>query len=215
MQEKYAELVKELSKELDARLIQHRQESWGNVPYLDGATVIMQANRIFGFGNWERKLIIPPTKTDEGYYCAMKIRVKIPEVGFIEHEDVGYCSKTGNEEAAIKGCVTDAMKRCFRAFGAQFGNELEAERSTPTEAHKQSAKREGSNAETVPGTLVDFWATEGERHPWEVEFLPDGNEESDVLPCYVSKIAFPKGKHVTCTIVTSAAGKRYIKSMQA
>lgn len=209
----YREFVQALSEKLDETLIRKREETWGEVPYLDGSTVISQANKFFGFGRWERTITIPPTKIGiekEGYFCALRVKVNIPEHGECVHEDVGYCrvSKEDGDESAIKGCVTDALKRCLRAFGAQFGNELMAE-------EKETVKSENGKRQDikVEGFIMDYIATDGEPYPWEVEFIENGKEETQVLPFWGKTESLKKERPATFIITTSASGRRYIKSI--
>jgi DNA recombination protein Rad52 len=95
--------------------------------------IVETANRIFGFGGWQREIRrLEKVYQDEtegvysvGYLCEYRVRV-----GDIVHEDVGFGSSSNQpdlaqaHEMAVKGAVSDAIKRCFRAFGDQFGLSL-------------------------------------------------------------------------------------------
>lgn len=118
----------ELSKPLDATRVRQRQAGGGrSVSYLEGYDVINTANRIFGFEGWalaEPKIVFFAGVGQHGAYSAT---VSV-HVGDTWRGDVGFGIVQGPSpdahDVAIKGAVTDAMKRAFRTFGAQFGNDL-------------------------------------------------------------------------------------------
>lgn len=108
--------------------------------YLEGHTVISQANRIFGFDGWGYDVVSVqlheidtkdkkgnPTKA-YGYSATVTVTVN----GAPPRTDVGFNTvaewRSGYHpdahDTAMKGAVTDAMKRALRSFGHQFGNGL-------------------------------------------------------------------------------------------
>ncbi len=137
-----------LTQPLDPRLIARRQAGRGQtVAYLEGHQAINQANRIFGHGRWGAELVGPvgyrelvrvDRRTGEtqsvGMYWAT---VRVRSAGCVPRSDVG-CAFTTDEspeahDTAIKGAVTDAMKRALRQLGDQFGNAL-YDRNGPSRA---------------------------------------------------------------------------------
>ena len=131
------EQIAELKKPLDESRIQRRKAQFGTVEYLQTHDIIARANEIFGFGGWQREIKrLEKIYQEEvegvynvGYLCEYRIKV-----GDIVHEDVGFGSSANQHdlaqahETAVKGAVSDAIKRCFRAFGGQFGLGLGVER---------------------------------------------------------------------------------------
>ncbi|MFQ5794578.1 MAG: RAD52 family DNA repair protein [Candidatus Bipolaricaulia bacterium] len=125
--------IQELKKPLDERRVEKRQAKFGMVQYLPTYDIIERANEIFGFGGWQREIIrLEQVYEEEGegfhnvaYLCESRIRV-----GDIVHEDVGfgsaihYSEVASAHEKAVKSSVSDSLKRCFRAFGSQFGLSL-------------------------------------------------------------------------------------------
>ena len=126
-----------LGQPLDPALISQRKGRGGRVfDYLEGHAVIDQANRIFGFGGWGYELVGDVTlrqvetvdaQTDEvkvasGYSAPVRVTV----AGALPRADIGVHPVTEDtldgHDTAIKGAVTDGMKRAFRSFGIQFGN---------------------------------------------------------------------------------------------
>ena len=119
----------------------------GVLSYIPGHIAIDTANDIFGFDGWSTEIlslkeinrqsyIKPPYKHGDkekpmisiAYLCTMRLTV-----GDSIHEDTGFGDGVAGDtpsgmsaaiELASKEAVTDAIKRCLRAFGNQFGNSL-------------------------------------------------------------------------------------------
>ena len=122
----------ELEKPVDPKLVKTRKVQGRDVSYLEGYVVIDQANRIFGFDGWSYD-VRHVSALNFGGQVAYEAIVTV-QVGAVGRSDVGYClAQAGQNQAqahpaqhemAAKGAVTDALKRAFRSFGAQFGNSL-------------------------------------------------------------------------------------------
>ena len=128
-------------------------------PYLPTWRVIEQANRVFGYSGWSFALVGTPSavqkfqsdgKAERTLYTAV-VRV---EAHGRNATDIGTCMTTSDapesHEMAIKGAVSDGMRRAFRSFGPQFGNQLyDKEDRTPAdrEAKRKEAEAAGSDAE--------------------------------------------------------------------
>ena len=126
-----------LGQPLDPELVsQRRGRGNKSFDYLEGHAVIDQANRIFGFGGWGyelagdvtlRRIETVDKQTGEvtvslGYSAPVRVTV----AGALPRTDIGVHPVTEDNfdghDTAIKGAVTDGMKRAFRSFGVQFGN---------------------------------------------------------------------------------------------
>ena len=126
-----------LGQPLDRALVSQRKGRGGRTfDYLEGHTVIDQANRIFGYGGWGYELVGDVTlrrietvdpqtgevKTSLGYSAPVRVTV----AGALPRTDLGVHPVTEDNfdghDTAMKGAVTDGMKRAFRSFGVQFGN---------------------------------------------------------------------------------------------
>ena len=126
-----------LGQPLDPALASQRKGRSGkSFDYLEGHIVIAQANRIFGYGGWGYDLVGDVTlrrietvdpqtgevKVDQGYSAPVRVSV----AGALPRTDVGVhpvAEETfDGHDTAIKGAVTDGLKRAFRSFGVQFGN---------------------------------------------------------------------------------------------
>ena len=134
-----ASVTEKLAQPLDASLVSQRKGR-GNrsFSYVEGRTVIDQANRIFGFGGWGHELVggvtlreLDQVNTQTGEVKrirAYSATVKVTVPGAPSRTDVGFqpvSDETAEgHETAFKGAVTDALKRALRTFGAQFGNAL-------------------------------------------------------------------------------------------
>lgn len=222
MPKTYKEIVAELEKDLDEDLVATRPTQWGEVAYLETHTAIRQANRIFGFGGWERVITQQPTKVGDGYQAAVRVTVHLPDekghVRHITHEDVGYrkLTREGGEETAIKGAVSDALKRCLRAFGAQFGLDigLHEDEDEPKPIHPAKP-----DERKIKATIKSVTKTVGEtKWPYEIEFLPQESRggATEILPAYVHELdTLLKPNDVAMlTITRSRAGNAYIKSVE-
>ena len=126
-----------LGQPLDPALASQRKGRAGrSYDYLEGHVVIEQANRIFGFGGWGyelagdvtlRRIETVDTQTGEvkvslGYSAPVRVTV----AGALPRTDIGVHpvaeDTLDGHDTAMKGAVTDGMKRAFRSFGVQFGN---------------------------------------------------------------------------------------------
>ena len=132
-------VTKALAQPLDPALVSQRRGRGNRTfAYLEGHVAIDQANRIFGYGGWGHELVgdvalrevesLDP-KTGEvtrAYAYSAVVRVTVP--GAPPRTDVGFHPVTEEtaegHDTAIKGAVTDGMKRGLRTYGQQFGNGL-------------------------------------------------------------------------------------------
>ena len=134
-----ASVTDKLAQPLDASLVsQRRGRGNRSVSYLEGRTVIDQANRIFGHGGWGHEVVgdvtlryLDQVNTQTGEIRrirAYSATVKVTVPGAPPRTDVGFQpvadETVEGHETAFKGSVTDALKRALRTFGAQFGNSL-------------------------------------------------------------------------------------------
>ena len=126
-----------LRQSLETALVSQRKGRGGkSFDYLEGHVVIDQANRIFGYGGWGYELVGDATlrrietvdtstgevKVSLGYSAPVRVTV----AGALPRTDIGFNAvaedNADGHETAIKGAVTDGMKRALRSFGVQFGN---------------------------------------------------------------------------------------------
>ena len=161
----------ELARPLDPALVSQRRGRAGKtLSYIEGHVAIAQANAIFGFGGWGFEVAGDVTlrqieAVDRGTgevtrtlaYSA-PVRVTVP--GAPPRTDVGFHSVTDEtadgHETAIKGAITDGMKRALRSFGDRFGNGLYG--GHPTSVQSGSAD---SLAPSLRATLVRLGVMQG------------------------------------------------------
>lgn len=129
-----------LNAKLNGEAVKQRKQGGAQLSYLEGYTAIENANRIFGYGNWQGRILSmvkvddKPVKRDnkDGYYVAYTVeyeatvydeshthKVAFTDIGF--GSGTSYVSLGDATESATKEAVTDAMKRTLRNFGNQFG----------------------------------------------------------------------------------------------
>ena len=164
-----------LSEPLDPSLVSERQGRGGRTfSYIEGHTVIDQANRIFGLGGWGfevagevslRVIDCVDSKTGEVrriHAYSAPVRVTVP--GAPPRTDIGFhvvAEETGDgHDTAIKGAVTDGMKRAFRSFGEAFGNGLYGDQPAAGGPSKRSSATD-SLAPALRSTLLRLGMMQG------------------------------------------------------
>ncbi len=144
-------VTKALSQPIDLGIVSQRRGRAGMVyHYLEGHTVIDQANRIFGHGGWGYELVGDVTlrrfetvdprtgevKKSSGYSAPVRVTV----AGAPSRIDVGFHAvaeeNPDGHDTALKAAVTDGLKRAFRSFGGQFGNDFYADDFDPASAYQ-------------------------------------------------------------------------------
>ncbi|MYC37864.1 MAG: hypothetical protein F4X66_13275 [Chloroflexi bacterium] len=153
-------VVSALEQPLDPALVS-RRDGRGNrsYEYIEGHTVIDQANKIFGYGGWGydlvgdvslRRIEKVDVRTGEvkvNYAYSAPVRVSV--VGAPPRTDIGFHVVTEDtpegHETAAKGAVTDGLKRALRSFGDRFGNGLYGDQpSANGRAGAQSSNARGN-----------------------------------------------------------------------
>ena len=156
-----------LGQSLDPALVSQRKGRGGkSYDYLEGHAVIDQANRIFGFGGWGyeltgdvtlRRIETVDARTGEVTVAsAYSAPVRVTVAGALPRTDIGVHpvaeDNIDGHDTAIKGSVTDGLKRAFRSFGLQFGNGFYGDQATsgsspqPQRVPAQSQPRTGNGA---------------------------------------------------------------------
>ena len=129
-----------MAQALSAAQIKQRSIGRGQtIDYIPGSAVINNANRIFGPGSWCMKWI--------GHYYDLTAELMGPEYkgartiaqrgqlyiyDELVAEDIGTGTLLVSDpnrihaevDSAVKGALTDCMKRCWRIFGSQFGSDV-------------------------------------------------------------------------------------------
>lgn len=171
------EQVRQLKEALDESRVKQVSTGGRSADYLETYDIIDAANRIFGFDGWSFELIdVSPMSAanrdgeSRGVLFVAKGKLTVGGVSRIDvgTNDVSYRRDSGEAtpdsfETAIKGAVSDCLKRCFRTFGNQFGNSLydkqrpkgpRQQRATPAATPPPAAPKK---EKTVDDLLV--WAT--------------------------------------------------------
>ena len=143
-----------LEQPLDPTLVSHRQGR-GNrqYQYIEGHTVIDEANRIFGYGGWGYELVgdvslrrvekVDVSTGELRVTFAYSAPVRVTVNGAPPRTDIGFHIVTEDNpdghETAAKGAVTDGLKRALRSFGTRFGNGLYGDQ--PATSSRPGAQR--------------------------------------------------------------------------
>ena len=154
-----------LGQPLDPALASQRKGRAGrSYDYLEGHVVIEQANRIFGYGGWGyelagdvtlRQVETVDTQTGEVTTAsAYSAPVRVTVAGALPRTDIGVHpvaeDTLDGHDTAIKGAVTDGMKRAFRSFGVQFGNGFygdQPQASNPPQPQRVPAQANGNSGQ--------------------------------------------------------------------
>ena len=133
------EQIEILNEELNSNRIKTREKGNINLSYIEGFDVIDTANKVFGFGNWSYSIskldqVSQELNQNQNNVVCYKavVQIQIHNTNHtldVNRQDVGFGtgvakSLADSHENAAKEAVTDAIKRCFRSFGNQFGNSL-------------------------------------------------------------------------------------------
>ena len=155
-------VVNALQQPLDPALVSQRQgraNRWYD--YIEGHTVIDQANRIFGYGGWGYELVgdvslrrIEKVDVSTGQLrvtFAYSAPVRVSVNGAPSRTDIGFHIVTEDtpegHDTACKGAVTDGLKRALRSFGDRFGNGLYGDQPS---ANGRGNARQGSQRSQAP-----------------------------------------------------------------
>ena len=143
-----------LQAPLEPARISTRKKQGVTLRYVEGHDVIDRANAIFGFHGWEYGV----TKVDyvgNVWVATVLLTALTPDGERVTREDVGVgipasprdsAPSPDANETAIKGAVTDALKRALRTFGNAFGNSLYDKEDHAKEDETPPAARPSSPA---------------------------------------------------------------------
>ncbi len=166
-----------LSAKLSSANVKERKQAGRTLSYIEGWVAIAEANRIFGFSEWDRETVdlrqlCPPYKNSNQNnvvnYMA-KVRVTVRANGdVVVREGCGFGSGIDKDEgqaheSAIKEAETDAMKRALMTFGNPFGLALYDKSQENVEAAPQEAPKQ-KRVEAVPKPSVDSWIEQQRAH---------------------------------------------------
>jgi DNA repair and recombination protein RAD52 len=133
------EQIEVLNSQLDNARVKTREKGNINLSYIEGFDVIDTANKVFGFGNWSYSIskldqVSQELNQNQNNVVCYKavVQIQIHNTNHtldVNRQDVGFGTGVAKSladahEGAAKEAVTDAIKRCFRSFGNQFGNSL-------------------------------------------------------------------------------------------
>ena len=173
--------------------------------YLEGHAVIDQANRIFGYGGWGYELVgdvtlrqvetVDPQTGEVKVSLGYSAPVRVTVAGALPRTDTGVHPVTEDNldghDTAMKGAVTDGMKRAFRSFGVQFGNGFygdQAPRSAPQpERVATQAKANGKPAQAMSNDRSESQAEMLRRRLFEIA-AEQGLDEDQVRSAVVDRM---------------------------
>ncbi len=152
--------LEQLKNDLDPNRIKSRQKGDINLSYLEGFDIIDTANKVFGYGNWSYTVssinqVSSEQNQNQNHVICYKAVVQVlvyndSHTLKVQREDVGFgtgISKTlaDAHEGGAKEAVTDAIKRCLRSFGNQFGNSLYSKTKLQSNSQAQNYQHPVNN----------------------------------------------------------------------
>lgn len=162
-----------LSYDLDPSRIKTRDKGNVSLSYLEGHDIIDTSNKVFGYGNWsyaisELTQVSQETNQNNNVVICYKAIVSLTiydqhHAKNISREDVGFGTGTAKSladahEGGAKEAVTDALKRCFRSLGNQFGNSLyDKSRSHTTQSPRQLEQPRQLHNNTAPQEYASLY----------------------------------------------------------
>lgn len=176
-----------LTAPLNKAHVATRQQAGQTLSYLAAWHVIAEANRIFGFAEWDRETVEmrqlgePRVTLDKfgkeqmrvGYTARVRITVRAGDT-VIVREGCGFGSGIDRDvdqahESAVKEAESDAMKRALMTFGNAFGlalydkaqaNVVETppEPAKPLTLSERADRFETVLRQTTPDDLSKVWA---------------------------------------------------------
>ncbi|MGI8913708.1 MAG: Rad52/Rad22 family DNA repair protein [Chloroflexota bacterium] len=140
--------LEQLEARIDEGRVHTRRKQGMELRYLEGHDVIDMANTVFGYHAWSYQ--VTKLELNAGVWVAtILLSVSTADGEMVQREDVGVgipaVARDAGEatpdaqETAIKGAVTDALKRALRTFGNAFGNSL-YDKDAPTSRDEQPAR---------------------------------------------------------------------------
>lgn len=160
----------ELSRKLDPAHVRSRKQGGAQVAYIEGWHAIAEANRIFGFGAWDRETVElrqlgEPREVDGkmrvDYMARVRITVWAGGDGRTIRDGCGFGQGIDRDvgqahESALKEAETDAMKRALMTFGNPFG--LALYDKTRAEVGVDASPEEISQAVSIINSAPDVGA---------------------------------------------------------
>ena len=193
-----------LGQPIDPELVSQRKGRGGrSFDYLEGHIVIAQANSIFGYGGWGCELVGDVTlrrietvnpqtgevKVEQGYSAPVRVSV----AGALPRTDVGVHPVAEDtfdgHDTAMKGAVTDGMKRAFRSFGVQFGNGFygdQPQANTPAKPERVPDQSNGSSAQSQANDRAEAQAGKLRKRLFEIA-AEQGLDEDQVRTAVVDR----------------------------
>ena len=193
-----------LGQPLDPGLVSQRKGRGGKFyDYLEGHVVIKQANRIFGYGGWGYELVgdvtlrrVETVDTQTGEVkvtSAYSAPVRVTVAGALPRTDLGVHPVAEDildgHDTAMKGAVTDGLKRAFRSFGVQFGNGfygVQPQAGNPPQPQRVPARANGNSGQDRTNDRAEAQAGKLRRRLFEIAF-EQGLDEDQVRSAVVDR----------------------------
>jgi hypothetical protein len=229
-----AKQIAALDSDLDDAVLSHVSKGRADLEYLKPSDVFAAANRIFGYHGWGFVV------TDKGYdaenqlYWADVVVTVLTEgmlavtrpgdgvcLVAIPKDEKGTELKPGQRahQTARKGAVSDAVKRAFRTFGAQFGNGLnETEEAEGPVALADSSGvhppvgLEQTVCQCKPPLPATFRHGTNERGRWAAFFCSKPRDQGCGFKQFFPVRDAPKPVKAAETTVTAAVGSGTVAS---
>tara|TARA_Y100000588_G_scaffold128354_1_gene140616 strand:+ start:5570 stop:6268 length:699 start_codon:yes stop_codon:yes gene_type:complete len=204
--------VKDLSDKLDRSNVKERNQGGRAVSYIEGWWAIAEANRIFGYGNWERRTLSNECVANDNVRCTyvacVQITVRSEDGTEIVRQGTGaghgkMKNAGDNHESAAKEAETDAMKRALMTFGNPFGLALyDKDKAEVGESRAAEEKKEHAHAaatkqwekdkkwveEQISKCNETKWSSEQTFEKWLTSIRPEASHVQKTNPTLLAQL---------------------------
>lgn len=167
-------VLQALAEKIPPDELKQRMDGGRTFTYVEGWYAIQQANEIFGVDGWSYEVQVHPYSIhNDDIIC--QATVKVSALG-VTRSDVGISIAPMGQKSqrispqtldmAIKGAVTDGLKRALRTFGNAFGNYLyDKDSYEELGGHLAQAARDMGLPSAEPSVKIASCPTHGKAAP--------------------------------------------------
>lgn len=198
------ETIELLKSDIDQARVKSRTIGGGQTAsYVETHDVINQLNAVFGFGGWDFEVVslntLPMSDSKMAVYAKCRLTVQ-DDSGQVIREEVGVDVMDTTKEAfvqmALKGVVSDGLKRCSKSFGNQFGLSLYEKAGGAPAGNSGGGQASSGGGQSSGSVSLQCEACGEPIEPWKA---PDGNLVSAEVLAKRRKTRYGKALCYECT----------------
>ena len=193
-----ARVQRALEEPLAKDAVRTRLQGGQQLSYLEGWSVIDQANKVFGHDGWSYQVrgmqVVADYerggKNGTNRVMIVQATVRVTALGCTREDvGIGVCDASAQNPAAgieksFKEAVTDALERCLRTYGYRFGLALYDKEREHVGGTAESLRLHAALDDAADDELVEWWR----EHAEAIKALDEGEREE-------IKAAFVERRH--------------------